>query len=181
MEVRAQLVVVGLVALGWGASNLVTVRPVLGNTAETERLSLAALEGRVARNPDEVVTTRVLLRRYLEHGMTRLARDTYRRAPARTQRDGAVSLYAARAEEALGNVAVANALVNGALSRCGVVPAEFGDGAGCDVRTQTELSIEGAALDRMLQWNVSPVSDPQRASLAHELATRPVLIRTSGM
>ena len=52
------------------------------------------------------------------------------------------------------------------------------DGAGCDVRTQTELAIEGAALDRMIQWHVTPVSDPGRASLAHEIATRPVRIST---
>lgn len=181
MEVRAQLVIVGLVALGWGASNLVTVRPVLRNAAQAERLSLAGLEERVARRPDDVVPVRVLLRRYLDLGMTRLARDTYRRSPARVQRDGAVSLFAARAEEALGNVAVANALVNAALGRCGVIPPELGEGAGCDVRTQAELSIEGAALDRMVQWNITPVSDPQRASLAHELSTRPVRIMARGL
>lgn len=180
MEVRAQLVIVGVVALGWAAGNLVTVRPVLGNAAETERLSLAGLEERVARSPDDVVSARVLLRRYLDHGMTRLARDTFRRAPQRVQRDGAVTLYAARAEEALGNVAVANALVNAALGRCGVIPMELGEGAGCDVRTQAELSIEGAALDRMIQWNITPLTDPQRASLAHELSTRPVRIMARG-
>lgn len=180
MEVRAQLVIVGVVALGWAAGNLVTVRPVMGNAAETERLSLAALEERVARSPEDVVGARVLLRRYLDLGMTRLARDTFRRAPARIQRDGIVTLYAARAEEALGNVVVANALVNGALGRCGVIPMELGEGAGCDVRTQAELSIEGAALDRMIQWNITPLSDPQRASLAHELSTRPVRIMARG-
>jgi hypothetical protein len=48
------------------------------------------------------------------------------------------------------------------------------------VRTLAELSMEGAALDRMAQWNISPVSDPQRASLAHELSTRRVRIMARG-
>lgn len=180
MEVRTQLALVGLVALGWVAGNLVSVRPVLGNAAQAERLSLGGLEERLARRPDDVVSARVLLRRYLDLGMTRLARDTFRRAPVRVQHDGAVSLLAARAEEALGNVPAANALVNGALSRCGVIPEQLAEGAGCDVRTQAELSIEGAALDRMVQWNITPLSDPQRASLAHELSTRPVRIMAQG-
>ena len=180
MEVRAQLLIVGVVAVGWAGGSAVTVRPVLRNAAEAERLSLARLEERVARRPDDVVATRVLLRRYLDHRMNRIARDTFRRAPALVQRDGSVCLFAARAEEALGNVAVANALVNGAVGRCEVIPAALAEGAGCDVRTLAELSMEGAALDRMAQWNISPVSDPQRASLAHELSTRRVRIMARG-
>lgn len=181
MEVRAQLVIVGVVAAGWAAGSFVAVRPVLGNAVEAERVSLARLEEQVARRPGDVVSTRVLLRRYLDHRMTRLARDTFRRAPARVQRDGGVSLYAALAEEALGNVAVANALVNAALGRCEVVPPELAEPAGCDVRTLAELSIEGAALDRMTQWRITPLTDPQRASLAHELSTRRVRIMARGL
>lgn len=181
MEVRAQLVIVGVVAAGWAAGGIVSVRPVLGNAVEAERLSLARLEEQLARRPSDVPVTRVLLRRYLEHRMTRLARDTFRRAPQRVQRDGGVCLYAARAEEALGNVAVASALVNGALGRCELIPPELGEATGCDVRTVAELSIEGAALDRMTQWNITPISDPQRASLAHELSTRRVRIMARGL
>lgn len=181
MEVRAQLAIVGLAALGWGAGSLVSVRPFLGRAAATERLSLARLEERVARSPRDVVVTRVLLRRYLDLRLHRLARDTVRRAPSAVQRDGTVSLYAARSEEALGNVAVASALVNGALGRCEVIPSALAEPAGCDVRTIAELSIEGAALDRMTQWNITPITDPRRAALAHELSTRRVRIVARGL
>ncbi len=143
---------------------------------EAERMSLGSLEQRVAQHPDDTVATRVLLRRYLDHGMPRVVGDTVRRAPENTQRDGVVCLLCARAEEALGNVAAANAIVTGALNRCSAVPVSLADGAGCDVRTQTELAIEGAALERMAAWRITPVSDPARASIAHELATRPVRI-----
>jgi hypothetical protein len=34
--------------------------------------------------------------------------------------------------------------------------------------------MELVALDRMVEWNITPQSDPARASLAHELSTRPV-------
>ena len=30
------------------------------------------------------------------------------------------------------------------------------------------------ALDRMIAWNVTPVSDPSRAAIAHEIAVRPM-------
>lgn len=176
MELKTQLAIVGLVAVAWGGGYFVRVRPVLDRTTETERMSLAALEQAVARRPDDVVAMRVLLRRYLDHGMPRLVCDTVRRAPPPIRRDGVVSLISARGEEALGNVATANALVAGALTRCGAIPQGLAEEAGCDVRTQTELSIEGTALDHMTRWNVTPVSDPARASLAHELATRPVRI-----
>ncbi len=176
MEIRTQFAIVGAVAAAWVGGQWVRVRPVLDRASEAERMSLGALEQRVARHPDDAVATRVLLRRYLDHGMPRVVSDTARRAPAALQRDGVVCLLCARAEEALGNVSSANAIVTGALNRCNAVPMSLADGAGCDVRTQTELAIEGAALDRMIQWRVTPVSDPARASLAHELATRPVRI-----
>ncbi len=176
MEVRTQLAIVGLVAAAWGASTWVRVRPLMDRTSQAERMSLAALEATLARHPADVVATRVLLRRYLDHGMTRLVVDTANHCPPEVQRDGTVSLIASRAQESLGHVAAADALVTGALARCGTVPEDLAEAAGCDVRTQTELAIEGAALDRMTRWNITPVSDPARASIAHELATRPVRI-----
>jgi len=176
MEVKTQIVIVGAVAVAWAGGQWVRVRPVLDRVTEAERMSLGALEQRVAQRPGDAVATRVLLRRYLDLGMPRVVTDTVRRAPVGLQRDGVVSLLSARAEEQLGNVARANAIAQGALSRCVAIPAALDDAAGCDVRTQTELSIESTALDRMTQWNITPVSDPARASLAHELATRPVRI-----
>lgn len=182
MELRAQLVIVVAVAVAWSAGRFVRVRSVLDPARENERLSLAALEARVARTPGDVVASRVLLRRYFEHGMPRLVVDSARRAPLGVQRDGAVCLLVARADEALGDVRAAQAVVNGALSRCGVLPESLAEGAGCDVRTVAELSMELVALDRMVEWNITPQTDPARASLAHELSTRPVRIsvRTSG-
>lgn len=176
MEVRTQLAIVAAVALAWGAGHWVRVRPVMEQTREAERMSIGALEERVARHPDDAIGTRVLLRRYLDQRMTRLVVDTAHRAPTSVQQDGAVILSVARAQESLGNVTTANALVVGALRRCGALPGDLADGAGCDVRTQTELAFEGAALDRMIQWNITPLTDPTRASLAHELSTRPVRI-----
>ena len=176
MEIRTQIAIVGAVAAAWVGGQWVRVRPVLDRASEAERMSLGALEQRVAQRPDDAIATRVLLRRYLDLGMPRVVGDTVRRAPATIQRDGVVCLLCARSEEALGNVAAASAIVTGALNRCVALPMDLADGAGCDVRTQTELTIEGAALDRMTEWRVSPVSDPARASLAHEIATRPVRI-----
>jgi hypothetical protein len=176
MELRTQLAIVGAVAVAWSAGRFVRVRSVLDPSREAERLSLAALEARVARSPDDVVAARVLLRRYFDQGMPRLVVDSARRAPAAVQRDGAVCLTTARANESLGDVRTAQAVVNGALSRCSVLPEALADGAGCDVRTLTELSMEIVALDRMVEWNITPQSDPARASLAHELSTRPVRI-----
>ncbi|MBL8602349.1 MAG: hypothetical protein JNK72_10545 [Myxococcales bacterium] len=176
MELRTQLMVLGLVAVAWAGGRWVRVRPVLDAAREAERMSLGALEAKLAQHPTDVVVTRVLLRRYLDHGMPRLVVDTAHRAPGRVQQDGAVSLCQARAEEALGNVETAYGLTNAALGRCATVPEELADGAGCDVRTQTELAFENAALERMREWHISPVTDPRRASLAHELASRPVRI-----
>ncbi len=178
MEIRTQMAVVGALAAVWVGGQWVRVRPMLDRATEAERMALGALEQRVAQHPDDAIATRVLLRRYLDHGMPRVVTDTVRRAPAGIQRDGVVSLLWARAEERLGNVSAANALVTGALGRCGAVPDTLADGAGCDVRTQTELTIEGAALERMIEWHITPVTDPARASVAHEIATRPVRITT---
>ncbi len=176
MELRTQLAIVAAVAVAWSAGRFVRVRSVLDPSRETERLSLAALEARVARTPSDAVATRVLLRRYFDQGMPRLVVDSARRAPAPVQRDGAVCLMVARANESLGDVRTAQAIVNGALSRCSVLPESLADAAGCDVRTVTELSMQIVALDRMVEWNITPQSDPARASLAHELSTRPVRI-----
>ncbi len=176
VEVKTQLVIVGAVALAWAGGRWVRVRPVLEQVSEAERMSLGALEERVARRADDVVATRVLLRRYLDLGMPQVVTDTVRRAPVGLQRDGVVALVSARAEERLGNVVRANAIAQGALSRCVAIPPALDEAAGCDVRTQTELSIESTALDRMIQWRVTPLSDPARALLAHELATRPVRV-----
>lgn len=152
------------------------VRPVIDAAHAAERMSLANLERRVAQQPEDVVATRVLLRRYLDHGMTRVVLETANRSPARVQTDAAVSLVCARAHEALGDVHTAQASINAALGRCNALPLGLAPGAGCDPRTITELAFESAALDRMIEWNITPVTDPARASLAHELATRPVRI-----
>jgi hypothetical protein len=176
MELRMQLAIVAAVAVAWSAGRFVRVRSVLDPSRETERLSLAALEARVARAPGQVVATRSLLRRYLDQGMLRLVVDSARRAPASVQRDGTVCLVVARATEQLGDVRAAQAVVNGAMSRCSVLPESLAEGAGCDVRTLTELSMELVALDRMVEWGITPQSDPSRASLAHEMSTRPVRI-----
>lgn len=176
MQVRTQLAVVGLIAVAWVGGNYVRVKPVLADTREAERLSLEALENRVATRPDNVVVTRVLLRRYLDHGMNQHIVNRVRQCPVAVQRDGAVVLITARAHERLGNVETASALVAGALSRCAVLPDSLREGAGCDVRTEATLSIESEALRRMIEWHITPLSDPQRASVAHELATRPVRI-----
>jgi hypothetical protein len=174
MDLRTQIGIVGTVAILWGAAQWVRVRPVLDHATEAERMSLGTLEQRVAQQPKDVIATRVLLRRYLDLGMPRVVTDAVRRAPEEVRRDGVVSLLSSRAEEALGHIATANAIVMGALGRCSAVPTALAEGQGCDVRTQTELAIESTALDRMTQWNITPISDPSRASLAHELATRPV-------
>ena len=176
MELRTQLVIVAAVAVAWSAGRFVRVRSVLDPSRETERLSLAALEARVARAPADVAATRVLLRRYFDQGMTRLVVDSAGRTPASVQYDGAICLVVARAQESLGSVHTAQAVVNGALSRCSVLPESLAEAAGCDVRTVTELSMEIVALDRMVEWNITPQSDPARASLAHEISTRPVRI-----
>ena len=181
MELRTQLAIVAAVAVAWSAGRFVRVRSVLDPAHEAERLSLAALEARVARTPDDVAATRVLLRRYFDQGMPRLVVDSARRAPPAVQRDGAVCLTVARADEALGDVRAAQAVVNGVVSRCSALPEDLLEGAGCDVRTVTELSMELVALDRMVAWNIPPQSDPARASLAHELSTRPVRISTSAL
>ena len=173
MDLRTQLVIVGLVGLAWGGGRWMSVRPVVDTAREVERMSLAALESRVARSPDDVVATRGLLRRYLDHGMTRLVVDTAQRAPERVQRDGDVTLSVARAQEALGQVDTAYAVTQGALARCGAVPAAMAEHAGCDVRTQTALAFQAAALERMRRWRVTPISDPARASLAHGVAAPP--------
>jgi hypothetical protein len=174
MELRTQLAIVAAVAVAWSAGRFVRVRSVLDPSHVAERLSLAALEARVARSPADTLSTRVLLRRYFDQGMPRLVVDSARRAPAAVQRDGAVCLVVARANEALGDVRAAQAVVNGAMSRCSVLPESLAEGAGCDFRTVAELSMELVALDRMVEWNITPQSDPARASLAHELSTRPV-------
>lgn len=176
MEVRTQLIVVGLIATAWVGGRLMSVRPVLDATRDAERMSLGGLEAKVAQRPGDVVVMRVLLRRYLDHGMTRLVVDTVHRSPREVQSDGNVGLSLARAEEALGNVETAYGVTNAALSRCAALPETLTDGAGCDVRTQTELAFESAALERMREWHVSPVTDPRRASLAHEMASRPVRV-----
>ena len=159
MELRTQLAIVAAVAVAWSAGRFVRVRSVLDGAADADRASLASLEGRVARDPADVRATRALLRRYYDQGMVRLVLDSARRAPASVQGDGAVSLVVARATEAMGDVRAAQGVVGGALSRCTAVPESLLEGAGCDV-----------------EWNVTPLSDPARASVAHEMATRPVRI-----
>ena len=106
--------------------------------------------------------------------MPRLAVDTMARASTAVQQDGRVVLFVARAYEALGDTQSAAARLNGAMNRCQTVPEDLTAGAGCDVRTQTELAIESSAVDRMIEWHVTPVSDPDRAALARDLSFRPI-------
>ncbi|MBL8682219.1 MAG: hypothetical protein JNK05_23835 [Myxococcales bacterium] len=176
MRWRTQLAVVGGIATVYLAGNVAFVRPVM-DPRSVQRLSLASLEELVAREPENVVALRTLTQRYLDLRMPpRLVIDVVSRAPAQVQRDGRVSLATARAQEAQGSVRAASALANGALNRCASLPAELAAGAGCDVRVQTELALLVAALDRMIQWNVSPLTDPTRAELAHQIASHPIRI-----
>lgn len=175
MEIRTQLAIVGAVAVAWGGGNYVRVRPAM-EPSRAERMSISALEEAVARHPEDVVSTRVLARRYVEQRMPQVAIDTIAHAPESVRNDGAVGLCLARAHEAIGNVNTANAVVLGTLGRCAAIPSELAADLGCDFRTQTALAIEGTALERMIQWNITPITDPDRASVAHELATRPVRI-----
>jgi hypothetical protein len=178
MQVRTQLVVVAVIAVGWAAGNATVVRPVMAESPRMDRMSLAGLESLVAREADNVPAARALAVRYLELGMPRLVVDTMGRMSDAVQRDGRVALAVARAYERLGDVQSAAARITGALNRCTTTPAELAESAGCNVHTQTELAIESAALDRMIQWQVTPVSDPDRAALAHDLATRPIRMVT---
>jgi hypothetical protein len=174
MRWRTQLAVVGAIATVYFAGNVALVRPVM-DPRSVDRLSLASLEELVAREPDNVQALRTLTARYLSLGMPpRLVVDAVARAPVAVQRDGRVALHAARAHEALGSLRAASAVATGALNRCAAVPSELSAGSGCDVRAQTELALLMAALDRMIQWNVSPLTDPGRAAIAHEIAGRPV-------
>jgi hypothetical protein len=174
MRWRTQLAVVGAAATIYLAGNVAFVRPVM-DPRSVQRLSLASLEELVAREPSNVVALRALTQRYLELGMPpRLVVDVVNRSPAPVQRDGRVSLHTARAHEAQGSLREASAVATGALNRCATTPAELASAAGCDVRVQTELALLIAALDRMIQWNISPLSDPRRAQLAHEIAAHPI-------
>jgi hypothetical protein len=176
MRWRTQLTIVGAMATLYLAGNVAFVRPVM-DPRSVQRLSLASLEELVAREPENVSALRALTGRYLELRMPpRLVVDVVSRAPAHVQRDGRVALHTAQAHEAQGAVRAASALATGALNRCASMPSELASGAGCDVRVQTELALLVAALDRMIQWNVSPLTDPARAALAHEIASRPLRI-----
>jgi hypothetical protein len=176
MRWRTQLALVGAVATVYLAGNIAFVKPVM-DPRSAERLPLASLEELVAREPENVVALRALTQRYLDLSMPpQLVIDVVARAPTHVQRDGRVSLNTARAYEAQGSVRAASAIATGALNRCAALPAELAGGAGCDVRAQTELALLIAALDRMIQWNISPVTDPRRAALAHDIASRPLRI-----
>lgn len=176
MQVRTQLGIIGVIAVGWSAGNITVVRPVMAEAPQTDRMSLAALESMVARENDNVQGGRGISARYLELGMPRLVVDTVGRMTPNVQQDARVAFNVAVALERLGDVQAALARVNGALNRCTTVPLELASGVGCDVRTTTDLALEGAALDRMVSWNITPLTDPQRAAIAHELAPRPVRI-----
>jgi hypothetical protein len=174
MRWRTQLAVIGAIASVYLAGNMAFVKPVL-DPHGVERLSLGALEELVAREPDNVQALRTLTQRYLDlHMPPQVVVDVVGRAPALVQRDGRVALNSARAHEALGSLQQAAALANATLNRCTSFPAELAAGAGCDVRVQTELALLTAAIDRMIQWRISPLTDPARAALAHDLAGRPI-------
>lgn len=176
MRWRTQLAVVGAIATVYVAGNVAFVKPVM-DPRSVERLSLGALEELVAREPSNVQALRTLTQRYLDmHMPAQVVIDVVNRAPLPIQRDGRVALNIARAHEALGSLQQANALANGTLNRCTSIPAELAASAGCDVRVQTELALLTAAIDRMIQWRISPVTDPARARLAHDLAGRPIRI-----
>ncbi len=179
MQVRTQLAVVAVVAAGWSAGNYAVVHPVVDSEA-TQRASLGDLEGMVARDHDNLAAARALSERYLAMHMPQLAVDTVARMSPAVQQDGRVTLNVARAYEALGEVQTASARLNGALNRCSSVPEDLRDGAGCGVRTQTELAIESTAVDRMIEWHITPVSDPDRAALAHDLSIRPISMARIG-
>jgi len=179
MRIRTQLVVVTLIAVGWASGNINFVEPVLAESPRVERMSLAELESAVARNPQDTVATRALCARYLSAKMYSLVVETVSRTDEKVKRDAQVCLLLSRAHESLGNLQTASALVNGAANRCAVLPTELAPGEGCDVRTQTELALESAALERMIHWGITPITDPERADLAHQLSGRP--IRMSSM
>jgi hypothetical protein len=174
VQVRTQIVIVAVVGLGWAAGNFAVVRPVLADTSAAGREGLAVLESRVARDPDDVRDARTLSARYLDVGLPRLTVETIGAMTPAVQADGRVTLNVSRAFEQLGETQAASARINGAMGRCEAVPPELADAAGCDARTEMELAIELAAVDRMIGWNVTPLTDPDRATLAHQLALRPI-------
>jgi hypothetical protein len=180
MQVRTQLAVVAVVAAGWGAGNYAVVHPVVGDSDGVNRASLAQLESMVARDRDNLTAARALSERYLALRMPQLVVDTIARGSTAVQQDGRVSLSVARAYEAVGDVQAASARLTGALNRCQTIPEDLAAGAGCDVRTQTELAIESTAVDRMVEWHITPASDPDRAALARDLAIRPITMAHIG-
>ena len=180
MQVRTQLVVLAVVGAGWSAGNYAVVHPVIDGGEGANRASLAQLESVVARDHDNLSAARALSARYLAMNMPQLAVDTMARMSGDVQHDGRVTLTVARAYEQLGQVQTAAARLNGALNRCQSIPEDLAASAGCDVRTQTELAIESTAVDRMIGWNITPLSDPDRATLAHDLAIRPISMARIG-
>ena len=172
MQIRTQLALLVLVALGWGAGSAVAVRPVVDDRP-LARANLRVLEERLARDPSDVITARELSERYRRLGMNQLVADTIARCNTNVQTDAQIALCAGRAQLALGNLRAAAAQVDGALIRCQGFTGELAVAVGCGVHTQTELAIESSVIDRLIQWNVDPRRDPDRVELARSLALRP--------
>jgi tetratricopeptide (TPR) repeat protein len=178
MELRVNLVVFAVLAVAWGA--LTAAKPVAAVVPGTpESAALAALEDRLATDPTDRNTARLLADAYLERGRPGLAVAALRAGDRSLLEDPAIAHRLAQAYERSGRLLDATATADLALARCAralgssdaspVTPVPRFD---CSERTYAALAMHRTALEHLVQWGVADPSRDARTPLAYSLALR---------
>jgi tetratricopeptide (TPR) repeat protein len=182
METKVNLVLLGALAVTWGAMSLAEPAAAL-DPSNRNTDDLAELEDAVAANRGDTHLASALADRYLSLRQPQLAVATLSASTPEVREDPAILHRLAQAYEETGRMDDALATARLALARCGralgtsdastvtPLPAEA-----CSERTYAALDMHAAALSHLAQWGVTDVQNDPRARRAYVLAVRTATI-----
>jgi len=178
MEMKVNLVLLGVLAIAWGAGALTEPATLLA-PSEGSAGDLAGLEDAFATDREDPAVAVELADRYIALGRPSLAVAALSSTGPALREDPAVLHRLAMAYEATGRMDDALATARLGLARCAralgtssassVTPVP--DRA-CSERTYAALDVHASALGLMERWGVTDVSHDPRARRAYALSLR---------
>lgn len=178
METKVNLVLLGALAIAWGAATLAEPAAAL-DPSDRATDGLAALEDAFAVDREDREVAGQLADRYLAIGQPQLAVAALSSTSSAVREDPAILHRLAMAYEETGRMDDAVATADLALARCAralgtsessrVTPIPE---SACSERTYAALDVHLSALSYMASWGVTDVQNDDRARRAYVLATR---------
>lgn len=187
MEIRVNLVLLGVLAFTWGGVTLAEPAAAL-DPAHRSTDELAILEDAFAADRGDLELAAELADHYLALHQSQVAIASLSASPPEIREDPAILHRLAQAYEQTGRVGDALRTAHLAVARCARALGTGGASAltplparSCSERTYVALEMHATALSHMARWGVTDTRRDLRAQQAYAMALRSARILSASV